>query len=105
MPRSRSLAASGHLGESKGTSIWYAENPDLIVKLVVQGFGWAELPFSVVSSHIEEGNLTQLSYSFQQSDILEGIDVVWTEQKALGAAGHWLRDQLVGLPQDIWRGE
>ncbi len=46
----------------------------------------------------------RLNYAFHQSDILEGIDVVWTEQRALGVAAQWLRDGLLGLPQQAWRG-
>ncbi len=103
--RSRTLMAGGQLGERKGTSIWYAESSDLIVDYVIQGIGWAELPLSVVSGQIRNRLLVQLNYSFQQSDILEGIDVVWTEQKALGTAAHWIKDRLVSLPQGFWRGE
>ncbi len=105
IPRSRSLAAVSQLGERKSTSVWYSESPLLIMEFVLQGFGWAELPFSVVSEQIRDGSLVQLSYAFQQSDILEGIDVVWTEQQALGAAAHWIRDRLLELPQDVWRSE
>ena len=105
IPRSRSLASLGQSGERKGISVWYAESPTLIVEFVAKGFGWAELPVSVVSEQIRRGSLARLSYAFQQSDILEGIDVVWTEQQALGVAAHWMRDRLLGLPQDVWRGE
>ena len=104
IPRSRSLAAVGHLGERKGTSVWYAESPEMIAEFVLRGFGWAELPFSVVADYIRQGRLVQLNYSFQQGDIFEGIDVVWTEQKALGVAAHWIKDKLLNLPQDVWRG-
>ena len=105
IPRSRSLAAVGQIGERKGTSVWYVESPTLIVELLREGIGWAELPLSVLSEHIKEGCLTRLDYEFQQSDILEGIDVVWTEHKALGVAAHWMRDQLLALPQDTWRND
>ena len=105
IPRSRSLEAVGHLGERKSATVWYAESPALIVEFVLQGFGWAELPFPVVADQIGKGTLVQLNYAFQQSDILEGIDVAWTEQQALGAAAHWMRDRLLALPQDVWRGE
>lgn len=103
--RSRSLTVGSQIGERKGTSVWYAESPALIAELVLQGFGWAELPFPVVSGQIHSGGLVRLEYAFQQSDILEGIDVVWTEQQALGGAAHWVLDRLLELPQDVWRGE
>jgi DNA-binding transcriptional LysR family regulator len=105
IPRSRSLAAVGQLVERKSTSVWYAESPALIMEFVQQGLGWAELPFSVVSEQIRKRTLARLNYDFQQSDILIGIDVVWTEQQALGVAAHWMRDRLLELPQDLWRAE
>jgi len=105
IPSSRSLATVGHLGKRKGTSVWFAESPDLIREFVTMGFGWAELPLSVVSGQIRDGSLIRLNYAFQQSDILEGIDVVWTEQQALGTAAQFIRDRLLELPQDVWRGD
>ncbi len=101
--RSRSLPSTGQSGVRKSPSAWYADTPNTILRLVEQGLGWAELPFSTVAASIESGTVKRLNYAFQQSDILEGIDVVWTEQQALGAAAHWLRDGLLDLPQQAWR--
>ena len=100
---SQSNAASPPKGDRKNASIWCAESPALIVDLLLAGLGWAELPYSVVADQIASGDLVQLDYAFQQSDILEGIDVVWTERHALGLAGRWMRDELLKLPQDVWR--
>ncbi|MGB0506784.1 MAG: LysR family transcriptional regulator [Pikeienuella sp.] len=105
IPSSRSRSQTGHLAERKGTSVWYVESLDIILEFVATGFGWAELPASTVSGLIAEDRLSALQYSFQQSDILEGVDVVWTEQKALGVAAHWLRDRLLGLPVGVWQGK
>lgn len=105
IPRSRSSATDDHPHDNKSASCWRSESPALIAELVMQGLGWAELPLSTVSPHIRSESLVQLSYKFQQSDILEGIDVVWTEHAALGVAAHWLRDRLLELPQDVWRKE
>lgn len=102
--RSRSLSAASQLGERKSPSVWFAESPSIIVELVAMGLGWAELPFSTVGEKIGNGSLTRLNYAFQQSDILEGVDLVWTEQQALGVAAQWLRDRLLELPQNTWRG-
>ena len=103
IPHSRSDDASTHKGDRKSATIWQAESPTLILDLVLAGFGWAELPYSVVAEQIAGGKLVQLNYAFQQGDILEGIDVVWTERHALGVAGRWMRDELLKLPQDVWR--
>ena len=88
----------------KNASIWHAENPSLIVEFVLRGLGWAELPLPSVASHIANGTLLQMDCAFQQSDELFGIDVVWTERRALGPAGQWLRDQLLAVPQEGWFG-
>lgn len=88
--------------EKKSVTTWHAEDPGLIVDLVRSGFGWAELPNPVVAGQIMAGSLVHLRYAFQQSDILEGIDVVWTEQRALGIAGQWMRDEILKLPQATW---
>lgn len=88
----------------KSPKIWRAESPDLIVALVLRGLGWAEPPMPSVSRHLAERTLLRMACAFQQSDELEGIDVVWTERRALGRAGRWLRDQLLAVPQNEWRG-
>lgn len=103
VPQSRPESKTGRPGNRKSPSLWYAENPTLALELVLQGFGWAELPLSIVARRIETGHLVQLNYGFQQSDILHGVDAVWTERRALGVAGQWMLNRLLGLPQDVWR--
>jgi hypothetical protein len=41
--------------------------------------------------------LIALDLVYQQADILQGIDLVWTENRALGKAGQWLLQQLQNL--------
>ncbi|SPF75316.1 putative HTH-type transcriptional regulator YahB [Aliiroseovarius pelagivivens] len=101
---SRSKGRDGSYGNMKSPLLWEAENSSLIVEMVKSGLGWAELPYTVVHDPISQGRLTKLSTSFQQSDDLAGVDVVWTERRGLGAAGSWLRDRLMTLPQEAWRG-
>ena len=103
LSHSRSNAASTPKGEIKSASIWRSESPAAIVDLVLAGFGWAELPYSAVSEQIDAGTLVPLTYAFQQSDILEGVDVVWTERRALGLSGRWIRDEFLKLPEAVWR--
>jgi len=103
VPQSRQSAETGRSDRRKSPSVWYAENPMLVLELVAQGFGWAELPYSIIADRIRTGDLAQLSYAFQQSDILKGVDAVWTEQRALGVAGQWMLNRLLELPQDVWR--
>ena len=102
--RSRSRDVPGQVGKIKSASVWYAENPYMIIELVLRGLGWAELPSPVVRDLVRSKKLAQLEYTFQQSDALEGIDLVWTEQHVLGQAGQWVQKQLLGVSQDAWRG-
>lgn len=101
---SRSQGRDGSVLAEKSPMLWEAENPNLIVEMVLSGLGWAELPYAVVHNQIAQGELIRLATRFQQSDDLAGVDVVWTERRGLGAAGSWLRDRLMSLPQDAWRG-
>ncbi|MEO1161586.1 MAG: LysR family transcriptional regulator [Pseudomonadota bacterium] len=103
VPQNRPTAQAGRPRHNKSPSVWYAENPMLALELVVQGFGWAELPYSIIADRLRTGELVQLNYAFQQSDILQGVDAVWTEQRALGVAGQWMLNRLLELPQDVWR--
>lgn len=103
IPRSRSLQAQRHLGERHSASVWFAESPYLIRALVENGLGWAQLPWPVVQEPLARRELVRLSYTFQTSDHLAGIDVVWTERRQLGLAGSWLRDRFLALPPDAWQ--
>ncbi len=88
--------------EMKSPSVWHAENPALIADLVVVGLGWAELPLSVVAEPLSRGVLKRLHYRFQQTDTFAGLDLVWTERRALGLAGQWMRDAILALPEAVW---
>ncbi|WP_299851873.1 LysR family transcriptional regulator [uncultured Roseovarius sp.] len=102
--RSRSRNIPGQVGEIKSASVWYAESPHMIVDLVLRGLGWAELPLPVVRELLRANKLAQIEYTFQQSDALEGIDLVWTEHRVLGQAGQWVQNQLLNISQDVWKG-
>lgn len=102
MTRSRSADDKSHLREQKSPKIWYSESPYVIQELLVAGMGWAVLPQTVIARKLARGELIHLNYGFQQIDVLHGVDVVWTERRALGGAGQWLLDQLFGLKPDLW---
>lgn len=102
--KSRSNDGLGLVGEIKSAATWYAQSPNIILDLVLRGLGWAELPLSVVKDRLQSASLVRMAYSFQQSDVLEGLDLVWTEQHGLGQAGQWIKRQLLQVPQDGWRG-
>ncbi len=70
---------------------------------MTSGLGWAELPWTVVAEKLESGEIVRLHYDFQQSDILHGVDVIWTERQSLGSGGQWLMDKLLNLDPDLWK--
>jgi hypothetical protein len=45
-----------------------------------------------------------MEYAFQQSDALEGLDLVWTEQHGLGQAGQWVQRELLKVAPSVWQG-
>ncbi|WP_217434061.1 LysR family transcriptional regulator [Leisingera sp. ANG59] len=101
--RSRARDAKWQIGEPHSAMVWCAESPGVIIELLRQRLGWAELPLPAVQPHLDSGALVRLCYGFQQSDALAGIDVVWTSQRVLGQAGQWLQQHLLKLPQEAWR--
>ena len=101
--RSRSIDDTSHQREQKSAKLWYGESPYMIMSLLVSGLGWALLPHTVVSEKLNCGELIRLNYDFQQSDILQGVDVVWTKKKPLGPCGQWLLEKLFNLEPELWK--
>ena len=99
---SRSLTSQDSPRDRNSPKIWCSESPYLIMDLVLSGLGWAELPWTVVAEKLKSGDMVRLNYSFQQADILFGVDVIWTKRRALGSGGQWLMKQLMALDPDIW---
>lgn len=98
----RSLQKGKQLREQRSSKVWYSESPYLVTELLEAGLGWAELPWAVAAKQVRNGNLIRLNYEFQKADILQGVDVVWTEKHAIGEGGSWLLEQLSKLPQNTW---
>lgn len=102
MMRSRSLQPDDHLRDQKCPKVWFSESPYIVMELLISGLGWAVLPQTVVSEKLKTGELIRLHYDFQQTEILQGVDVVWTERRALGSAGQWLLNKLLALQPELW---
>lgn len=100
--RSLLLEDGDYLRDQKSPNKWTGESPYLVMDFVLSGIGWAELPWTVVSEKLASGELVRLSYDFQQSRILQGVDLVWTEQRALGTSGLWLMSALIELEPELW---
>lgn len=100
--RSRSSQPGDHLRDQKSPNVWFSESPYIVAELLLSGLGWAVLPQTVVSEKLETGELIRLHYDFQQTEILQGVDLVWTERRALGPAGQWLLNKLMALNPGLW---
>jgi len=74
--------------------VWLSESPFVILEMLCAQLGWAFLHEAVVREKLASGELVMLDLIYQQADLLQGIDLVWTEHRALGKAGQWLLAQL-----------
>ncbi len=77
--------------------LWRFESPHVMLEAVCAGLGWAFLHESVIREKHSNGELTVLQLAYQQVDVFQGIDVIWTEHKALGSAGQWLLNRLQAI--------
>ena len=97
VPRSLDPSDKSHEAQIISPRVWYAESPFAIAELLQAGLGWASLHESVVKEQLAQGTLVALKRTYQQDASLQGIDVVWTQNKPLGKGGQWLLEQLCRL--------
>lgn len=72
------------------TNIWYTDNCPMMLELVLNGFGWAELPKHIFSA---QPRLRKLTTTHQSVSYVQNVDLIWRNEIALGAAGKWLVNQ------------
>lgn len=72
--------------------VWSASDYLMVLEMAEEGFGWAELPKSLVKQY-GRGRLKELKVTGWPKRIF--TDVVWSKNTAPGAAGFWFLDQLV----------
>ncbi|PHS63753.1 MAG: LysR family transcriptional regulator [Thalassobium sp.] len=80
--------APGHQ-HSKGQA-WSAPDYLTLLEFAERGFGWAELPCTVVKRFGQ--NLVELPMSGYPRGV--EIDIAWSRRTPLGPAGQWLLEQL-----------
>ncbi len=95
--RSIDLADKSHERHMFSPQVWLSESPYIILELLSHGLGWAFLHEAVVRDKLASGELVSLKLDCLQTDILLGVDVVWTESRQLGPAGSWMLEQLMAL--------
>ena len=85
---------------NKYVRFWLLESPYVAVDLVARGLGWAMLNQAVVAEQLASGQIVALQVAFEKTDMLQGLDIVWSERRQLGQAGHWMLEQLRSLTLD-----
>lgn len=94
IPHSRNPEDDSYLQRKRSPRVWLLESPHVTVDLVRAGIGWAMLNEAVVAEHLASETLVALTLSYEKADVLQGIDVVWSQVRYLGPAGHWLLQRL-----------
>jgi DNA-binding transcriptional LysR family regulator len=94
LARYRNLYLNTHLGcEIKPHgNVWSASDYFMILEMAEEGFGWAELPRSLVKQY-GRGRLVELKMKTWPRHI--SSDVAWSKLHPPGPAGFWLLDELL----------
>ncbi|MDU0113225.1 LysR family transcriptional regulator [Psychrosphaera aquimarina] len=72
------------------TNIWFTDTSSMMVDLVSQGFGWAELPIHLFE---HRADIKRLTTRHQAVSFTQNVDMVWSHDASLGIAGEWLVDE------------
>ncbi|MFT6915469.1 MAG: DNA-binding transcriptional LysR family regulator [Motiliproteus sp.] len=102
--RSRDLADMTYERRLISPKKWLLESPYIIMELLSAGIGWSFLHEAVVRDKLDSGELVQLDLQFINNEILQGLDIVWADNRSFGKAGQWLLERLLTLyPSPIAR--
>lgn len=95
-----SLAGFRSYDSDLSTNIWYADNSSMLLDLVKQGFGWAELP-----KHLTDGEagISRLQTYHQAVSFPQNVDLIWANESILGVAGQWLIEKFTEVGSTISR--
>jgi DNA-binding transcriptional LysR family regulator len=73
---------------------WYADSYSRLMDLVVEGFGWADVPKRLCASQLAEGSIAVLKTKHQIEPYANPVDLVWSKSKPAGPAVLWLIDAI-----------
>lgn len=91
---------SGNESRRHSPRYWLLESPYVAIDLVARGLGWAILNQAVVAEKLTNGDIVSLQLSFEKTEMLQGVDIVWSESRQPGKAGHWMLERLLSLTVD-----
>ncbi|AGO57456.1 hypothetical protein ALQ63_02722 [Serratia plymuthica] len=94
LARYRNLYLNTHVGSENKPhgNVWSASDYFMILEMAEEGFGWAELPRSLVKQY-GRGRLVELKMKTWPRHI--SSDAVWSKLHPPGPAGFWLLDELL----------
>tara|TARA_R110002167_G_scaffold37416_1_gene117306 strand:- start:99 stop:995 length:897 start_codon:yes stop_codon:yes gene_type:complete len=78
---------------------WLLESPYIIMELLSAGIGWSFLHEAVVRDKLESGELVQLDLEYINNEMLQGLDIIWANNRSFGKASQWLLNRLLTLYQ------
>lgn len=76
------------------TEVWWGTSFYAIKDLVLQNVGWAYLPYSLVNTSIENGELVQMKLSFDHKPWCPMAEFVIAKDRPVGPALSWLMKAL-----------
>ncbi|MCO7188628.1 MULTISPECIES: LysR family transcriptional regulator [unclassified Pseudoalteromonas] len=80
--------------------IWQVANVHGCFELVSEGIGWAVLPRYVLKDTNSKQKIVNLPLSFDsRSSFAQEVDLIWSDNKALGPAAKFITEQLSDLMQ------
>lgn len=82
------------LDSDLSTTIWFTDDYAMMLQLVREGFGWAELPLHVVEKELKNGTLKHIPTQHQTVTFPHSVDLIWPSDSKLGKANLWLIDAL-----------
>jgi DNA-binding transcriptional LysR family regulator len=80
------------------TNIWYVNSAVMMLELVKNNLGWAQLPVHIFSS---EQTVINLSAENQTIPFIQNVDMIWRHESALGVAGDWLVEMLTNTGKKL----
>ncbi|TYK64558.1 LysR family transcriptional regulator [Colwellia echini] len=78
-----------------GTNQWHMESYFALMNTLCTGLGWATIPKELISElHLKDQIIELQLTSYPHTELMVGVDLLWSSSVRLGQAGSWLRDAL-----------
>lgn len=99
--RITSVAAGARAMDAEvSRTVWYTDSYERLVRLVCDGFGWADLPLERVENLIRQGSLVRLRTAHQLLPYTGPVDLIWSNAHEEGPALSWMIRELTDCQGD-----